>query len=408
MPRLSRSWLRLTALTAVLTLFTGGFAAAAPAAGTKAPTPGTASLYVSDYADNSVLKRPVSGGPQETVPTTGLTRPTYMAFDAQGDLYISDTVNSRIVKIPADGGPQETVPGTDLLRPLGLAVNAAGDLFIADSFNDRVVKIPADGGPQETVPTSGLLHPAGLALDANGDLYIADFVNDRVVKVPAGGGPQTTVPTTGLSQPTGLALHAGGLYISDSGNDRVVRVPTSGGPQTTVPATGLKSPQGLAFDSSGNLYIADFGNDRVVRVPAGGAQTVVPFTGLTTPVGLAVSAPDAQRAKTRLEARTATVSRWFHPPTLKVKGLSATLTRSDGTPVAGQTVKFSNTTKTRQLCEAVTNSQGVARCDATVRDRVSKVNRLYDDLRRHGYRAAFAGSTTFKASTDTARVRPVH
>ena len=37
-----------------------------------------------------------------------------MALDAAGDLYVSDTVNNRVVKVPADGGPQETVPATGL------------------------------------------------------------------------------------------------------------------------------------------------------------------------------------------------------------------------------------------------------------------------------------------------------
>ena len=475
---------------------------AGPKARTGVPKPGSAPLYVSDYTANDVLKRSPDGS-QTTVPTDGLTRPTYMVLDPAGNLYISDTVNSRVVKVPADGGPQETVPTTDLLRPLGLALDAAGNLYIADSFNDRVVKVPADGGPQETVPTSGLLHPSGLALDAGGDLYIADFVNDRVVKVPVGGGPQTTVPTSGLSQPTGLALDRpsnGDLYIADSGNDRVVKVPTVGGPQTTVPTNGLKSPQDLAFDPARNLYIADFGNDRVVKIRAdGGSQTTVPFTGLTTPAGVAtppaptpptevtatagsgkatvsftpstsvsvvtytvtaknltnpsrggqtaqgtgspvtvkgltpgdeytftvtatnaagatsvssdpsgaVTIPDGERVRTSLKAKPATVQWHFRPPTLKVRGLSATLTKPGGTPVADQTVRFSNVSKTRQLCRAVTDSRGVARCDATVRDRLQKINRLYEDLRRSGYRATYSGSTVYRPSTDTAPVRSV-
>ena len=272
------------------------------------------------------------------------------------------------------------------------------------------MKVPANGGPQTTVPTTGLLHPAGLALNAAGDLFVADFVNDRVVKVPTGGGSQTTVPTTGLSQPTGLALTSGGgeLYISDSGNDRVVKVPTAGGSQTTVPTTGLKSPQGLAFDPRGNLYIADFGNDRVVKIRAtGGSQSTVPFRGLTTPVGLAVNSPagHGQRVRTRIEAESATATRQYSPPALRVRGPSATLTNSDGTPIAGQTVRFTNYLKTRGLCQAVTDSRGEASCSATVRDRLRKVNRLYDDLRSHGYRASFSGSTAYRPSTDMARVQ---
>lgn len=397
---------RLTAVLGMVMLCTAGLVSAAPAASpATSPAvrrPGSAPLFISEYMTNQVVK--VRGRSQTTVPTTGLTRPTGTVLDAERNLYVSDTGNNRVVKVPADGSGQTTVPATGLSRPLGLALDRSGNLYIADSFNDRVVKVPADGGPQTTVPTTGLTHPDGLAFDRAGNLYIADFVNDRVVKVPAGGGPQTTVPTTGLSQPTGLAVRARTLYIADSGHDRVLRVRLNGGQQRTVPTTGLNSPQGLALDAARNLYIADFGNDRVLKVPAGGGrQTTVPTTGLSTPVGLAIL---GQRGRTRLAARTATEQRRFFPAELRVRGLSATLTRWGGTPLPGRTVTFTDTAKTRSLCTAVTDARGVARCDAVVRTGFRQVNRLYRDLRRHGYLARFSGTTALRPSTDIAPVLP--
>ncbi|SCK16679.1 SMP-30/gluconolactonase/LRE family protein [Streptomyces sp. WMMB 322] len=403
-----RSWRRrATAMTAVAVLCTAGLGAApaAPApGGGKPPGGGGEALYVSDFASNDVQKFLLPEGPQSAVPTTGLSRPTYLAFDRGGALYISDTVNSRIVKVTA-AGEQTTVPTEGLLRPLGLALSKAGDLYIADSFNDRVVKVAAGGG-QTTVPTEGLLHPDGLALDEKrNELYISDFVNDRVVKVPTGGGAQTTVPTSGLSQPTGLALGPRGdrLYISDSGNNRVVKVRTAGSGQTTVPTSGLASPQGLALDRERALYVADFGNDRVVRVPSGGGgQTTVPLVGLTTPVGLAVR---KEPAGTRLEARPATAERGTGPPLLKVRGLSAKLTGAHGRPLAGRTVEFSNASRSKQLCRAVTGKKGLARCEATIRGSRAQVGRLLRDLVRDGYRASFSGTDAHKPATDTAAVR---
>ncbi|MET8681413.1 SMP-30/gluconolactonase/LRE family protein [Streptomyces sp. NPDC004647] len=496
-----RSWrVRLTAVVGMVMLCAAGLVPVTSAATAAAPTPGSAPLYISDYYTNSVVKLPADRGPQVTVPTDGLNRPTGMALDPAGNLYIADTVNSRVVKVPADGGPQTTVPTTGLLRPTGLALDAAGILYIVDNFNNRVVKLPVDGGPQTTVPTTGLVHPVDLVLDPAGNIYISDFINDRVVKVAADGGGQTTVPTTGLSQPTGLALDpAGNLYIADSAHHRVVRVAVNGGGQTTVPTTGLDSPQGLELDAVGNLYIADFGNGRVVRVRAhGGGQTTVPTTGLSAPADVAfpptpapptgvtatpgnrqatvsftpsaspsvvsytvtatdltrpsrggqtaqgtgspmtvtgltpgdryrftvtatnaaqatslrsapsaaVTIPAAQRLVTKLKAKPATEQRQFPPPVLTVKGLSATLTRAGGAPVAGETIRFTNTAKSRRLCTAVTNSRGMARCDADIGGRVPAVNRLYEDLRRHGYLATYAGTAAYKPSKDTASVQP--
>ncbi|MFI0816788.1 hypothetical protein ACH4TX_09780 [Streptomyces sp. NPDC021098] len=414
---------RLTALAGILTLCAAGLvsglasAAAATVSATAAPSAArVAQLYVSDYTDNTVLKVGTDGSGQSTVPTTGLTRPTGLALDDDSNLYISDTGNNRVVTVPADGSGQATVPATGLSRPIGLALGKAdesddgvegeeGDdeLFIADSFNNRVVRLPLNGGPQTTVPATGLLHPDGLAFDARRNLYIADLVNDRVVVVPADGGPQRTVPTAGLSEPTGLAFdRAGNLYVADSGNDRVVRLPRGGGPQTTVPATGLNTPQGLAVDAYGNLFVADFGNDRVVEIPADGSgQLTVPIAGLHSPVGLAI--PPIHPAPTRLTASAATVERHTSPASLRVKGLSATLTSTtDGAALPGQTVTFTDITGAHKLCAAVTNSRGRARCDATLR---TSSRTRYDDLRHQGYRATYAGTAPYRPSSTIGHLR---
>lgn len=69
-----------------------------------------------------------------------------------------------------DGGPQRTVPATGLNSPYGLAFDPAGSLYIADFNNDRVVKLPVRGG-QRTLPAAGLSTPAGLAVPSGRDAY---------------------------------------------------------------------------------------------------------------------------------------------------------------------------------------------------------------------------------------------
>lgn len=294
--------------------------------GGRPPSHGGAPLYISDYADNVVLRLPPGGTPA-TVAASGLTRPTGMALDPSGDLYIADTGNNRVVVVPGDGGPQTVVPATGLSRPIGLALNAEGDLYIADSFNDRVVKIPADGSGQVTAPTTGLLHPNGLALDRAGSLFVADFVNDRVVKVPADGGPQTTVPFTGLSQPTGLAFdRRGDLFVSDSGNDRVVRLPHGRraaahrpGDRAQLPVRPGLRPGGLAVhrglqqrpggEAAGARRAADAARRRPEHpggtgCPVGAGRLLTPLHGAVT-----VRSPRRGEAKASRSARVRPVSR---------------------------------------------------------------------------------------------------
>ncbi|MFD8956874.1 hypothetical protein ACFV0W_08025, partial [Streptomyces anulatus] len=125
---------RPAAMAAALLLCAAPIAAAAPGtAEGRPPAHGGAPLYISDYADNVVLRLPPGGAPA-TVAASGLTRPTGMALDPSGDLYIADTGNNRVVVVPGDGGPQTVVPATGLSRPIGLALNADGDLYKADSL----------------------------------------------------------------------------------------------------------------------------------------------------------------------------------------------------------------------------------------------------------------------------------
>ena len=107
-----------------------------------------------------------------------------------------------MVRVPAGGGPQTTVPTTGLSQPTGLALSRGGELYIADSGNDRVVKVPAAGGRRPPFPPTGLKIRRDWPFDADGNLYIADFGNDRVVKVRAtGGGRRPPSPSAGLTHP---------------------------------------------------------------------------------------------------------------------------------------------------------------------------------------------------------------
>jgi hypothetical protein len=74
--------------------------------------------------------------------------------------------------------------------------------------------------------------------------------------------------------------------------------------------------------------------------------------------------------------------------------ISATLTGTDGTPVAGQTVKFF--TQTVTLCNAVTNAQGVATCNPT------SLGSLVAMLLDLGYHVSFAGSPNYSPTSGSA------
>ncbi|MEV7052787.1 hypothetical protein [Streptomyces anulatus] len=79
-------------------------------------------------------------------------------------LYISDCADNVVLRLPA------TVAASGPTRPTGMALDSSGDLHIADSFNDRVVEVPVRRG-QRTLPVAGLSTPAGLAVPSGRDAY---------------------------------------------------------------------------------------------------------------------------------------------------------------------------------------------------------------------------------------------
>ena len=74
-----------------------------------------------------VVSAPVHGqsvvfaGAQTTI-GSGLYYPYGVAIDGAGDVFIADFDNHRVVEVPAGGGPQTTVPASGLNSPTGVAV----------------------------------------------------------------------------------------------------------------------------------------------------------------------------------------------------------------------------------------------------------------------------------------------
>ncbi|MFE2038454.1 SBBP repeat-containing protein [Streptomyces scopuliridis] len=52
----------------------------------------------------------------------GLDFPTGVATDTAGNVYIADFNRNEVIKVPVGGGPQHTIPG-DWFAPYGLAVS---------------------------------------------------------------------------------------------------------------------------------------------------------------------------------------------------------------------------------------------------------------------------------------------
>ncbi len=308
-------------------------------------------LYIADAGNNVVEKITPSGtlsilagdgqaGPPTPGPATssGLSDPTAVAVDNQGNLYIADPLDDVVEKVTPGGtlsiiagqvgqtGPPTPGPATSSdMQPFGLAVDGSGDVYIADDIETLTATAAyvlevTPSGTLSIVAGSGLIgsptagpatssefsFPEGLAVDGAGNLYISDVYANVVAKVTPSGtlsivagngqmgaplpGPATSSP---LNNPAGIAVDGSGdLFIANTGSNDVLSVSPSEtlsilagsgniGPPTPGPASAsaLDSPLGVAADANGNVYIADATNDDLEEVFSG---ITTPTTGTTT------------------------------------------------------------------------------------------------------------------------------
>jgi len=235
-------------------------------------------LYVSDYVNNRVLawKNAVTF-------TTGQKADLAIG---QPDL---DTTFSQGPSAVAKGS--STLP-SGLTRPSGLAVDGNGNLYVADAGNNRVLRYPKQG-------QTGLLAAFAQTGQLEPDLWIGQpTVGGYGANYPGG----TSTPTAqGLLLSNGSTVltsslafdSSGNLWVLDTGNARVIRFNANsltqqggsltadmviGQPSLTSNSPALAnssasflvlnqfvSPVSIAFDPSGNLWVGDLG--RVLVFP---------------------------------------------------------------------------------------------------------------------------------------------
>jgi DNA-binding beta-propeller fold protein YncE len=210
------------------------------------------------------------GGPSEKAM---LNEPVALALDERRAwLYIADLGNYRVRVVDLDSRKISTFAGSGesdydgdgqpaiqagLSGPSGLALDADGNLYIADTFSGRIRKVEigtgiisavaGDGSEYryQGVPnefSTGLARPAAIALASDGTLYITDSDNHLIRK----WNPRTKIITA-------IAGNGSAQFTGDGG---------------LATAASLNYPFGVALDQAGNIYIADTFNHRIRMIAA--------------------------------------------------------------------------------------------------------------------------------------------
>ncbi|MCC6590506.1 MAG: hypothetical protein IT168_27690 [Bryobacterales bacterium] len=237
---------------------------------------------------------------------SGLTAPTGLAVDSQGNLYVLDGGNSRIVRYPTPfanndsivdmviGQPNFSVRGNNTgglsERTLAfltgnnvlsgaIAFDSQGNLWVTDSGNNRILRYPASAlgsgasniaanlvlgqadfrtntglsrttSTQERIKKTGLYQPSGIAFDQGGRLFVVDGINRALVYRPPFVNGQAADRVLGIVTPP-----AQGQPTPAPINGQSIGVATSNGP---VPAEGV-------FTIGNNVFILDAPAHRVLR-----------------------------------------------------------------------------------------------------------------------------------------------
>ena len=167
---------------------------------------------------------------------SGLSDPTGLAVDSNGNLYVADSGNNRVLRYPSPfASNASSTPTPDLV------------LGQPDPFTSRVTN---QGGPRSNktiylsyvpAPTAqpGSPYIAALVFDSAGNLYLTDPGNSRVLRYPAAS------LTAGNYDP------AADVVLGQTDATTVVQ------PSSALDLIHIADPSGLAFDSAGRLFISD-------------------------------------------------------------------------------------------------------------------------------------------------------
>jgi hypothetical protein len=176
-------------------------------------------VYVSDTAGNRVEEFSQAGSFIKEI-TAGMSNPQGLAVDATGDLWVAqngayDTSNDSVIEYSPAGTQIVTLGGGNnsnyagMSNPSDVALDGQGNVYVTEPDYDLVQEFNADGVYEGEFGTPGkdkagtLYLPSAVATGSDGQVYVADTGDHRLAEFVPQVPPKVTV------QPVPVTVYAG-------------------------------------------------------------------------------------------------------------------------------------------------------------------------------------------------------
>ena len=244
-----------------------------------------------------------------TVTGGGLTLPTTLGLDKQGNVWVADYNGALSAFGPQGAAMSSTGFGVGQTSEVyGLAVDPNGDIWVTNEqapahspTQGSVSKFQGVGGtPGTLVGTyydSSIDFPESIAVDSNGYIDIANYANGTAtIYNETGGLVLGGIGSGSASFPVSIIADAThGVWLANSGNQTVTHIafadPTNiatSAQTVTVVAGCCSAANALASDQAGNIWVANFSGSTVSEISASNNILISKEPTGGSPAGMAV------------------------------------------------------------------------------------------------------------------------
>ncbi len=229
------------------------------------------SVWIGNYAANSISKLSSTGVPADGSPFTPATLngPGGIALDMNGVLWIANSGGTSLIKLANNGKTSSQVNGGVTITAHNVVIDANGNAWSDNSANGEGITKINNAGTTATTYTTGIDQSKsinGLAIDHTKNIWAGQ--GNTVVELASTGAPNANSPyslVNGSQQALGVAIDAtGSAWIAPVVGDRtgqpdLVKIVNSGSSvaQTEYTGNGLNSASGVAMDGASNVWVAN-------------------------------------------------------------------------------------------------------------------------------------------------------